>query len=381
MDGYRTGVVSTDALQAEQIIAFVHGIHRRWESRPRPTGAAPKIPVSEIGGSTVSVGLLAPAGEGEWLREALEAVIAQEGPSREVVIVADPADPSLEVIAAEVCDWATFVDSENGARPTAMANLVGEHCTGMWFALLQPGSLPRPGWLVGILNATKRNPTAGALALPAYQDQVNGKSTALSVSRWGRVLPYRGDDDAADSQVFAVSSRAGVFSRALMEDTGGFDAELPDELADADLAIRALLLGYRCLLVADGSVDMDSSLGLVLAERDGSGSNEARAWARGRVRLLLKTMPRENWDEVGGGMALELLADIFRAVRDGRHPASTIRGFIEGVTERRDALDIRRRQLGRRRVGGRFVREAFVESEAEMASHCTWQRVLHSLSS
>jgi len=166
-----------------------------------------------------------------------------------------------------------------------------------------------------------------------------------------------------------------------MEDTGGFDAELPDELADADLAIRALLLGYRCLLVADGSVDMDSSLGLVLAERDGSGSNEARAWARGRVRLLLKTMPRENWDEVGGGMALELLADIFRAVRDGRHPASTIRGFIEGVTERRDALDIRRRQLGRRRVGGRFVREAFVESEAEMASHCTWQRVLHSLSS
>ena len=66
-------MVSTDALQAEQIIAFVHGIHRRWESRPRPAGAAPKIPVSEIGGATVSVGLLVPAGEGEWLREALEA--------------------------------------------------------------------------------------------------------------------------------------------------------------------------------------------------------------------------------------------------------------------------------------------------------------------
>jgi len=381
LDGYRTGVVSTDALQAEQIIAFVHGIHRRWEGRARPTGEAPKIPVSEIGGSTVSVGLLARAGEGEWLREVLEAVVAQEGPSREVVIIADPLDPSLELIAAEVCDWATFVDSEPGAQATAMANQVGEHCTGMWFALLQEGSIPRPGWLEGILNATKRNPSAGALALPAYQDEMNGLSTALSVSRWGRVLPYRGAGEASDSQVFAVSSRAGVFSRALMEDTGGFDPELPGELADADLAIRALLLGYRCLLVGEGSVDIDAERGLVLAEQDDAGASDSRAWARGRVRMLLKTMPRENWDQVRTGMALELLADVYRAVRDRRHPAATIRGFFEGVIGRNAALDLRRRQHGRRRVGGRFVLDAFAESEAEMASHCTWQRTLQSLTS
>jgi radical SAM superfamily enzyme YgiQ (UPF0313 family) len=379
LDGYRTGVVSTDALQAEQIIAFVHGIHRRWEKRARPTGAAPKIPVTEIGGSTVSVGLLARAGEGEWLRAALEAVIAQEGPSREVVVVADPSDPSLETLAAEVCDWATFVDSEPGARATAMANQVGEHCTGMWFALLQEGALPRPGWLKGILAATKRNPTAGALALPSYRDNSNGTSTALSVSRWGRVLPHHGQGTSADTPVFAVSSLAGVFSRALMEDTGGFDVSLPDELADADLAVRALLLGYRCLLVAEGSVDIEGERGLVLAERAGPDAAEARDWARGRVRMLLTSMPRENWDQARSGMALELLADFYRALRDRRHPAATLQGFFEGIAARGPALEQRKQKLGRRRVGERFVLDAFAESEADMASHCTWQRVLSSL--
>jgi radical SAM superfamily enzyme YgiQ (UPF0313 family) len=379
LDGYRTGVVSTDALQAEQIIAFVHGVHRRWEKRSRPAGQAPQIPVSEIGGSTVSIGLLARSGDGEWLRAALEAVIAQEGPSREVVIVADPDDPSLETIAADVCDWATFIDSTPGASPTAMANQVGEHCTGMWFAFLQAGAMPRPGWLQGILNATKRNPSAGALALPTYRDDMNGTSTALSVSRWGRVLPHQGELEPCDTQVFAVSSLAGVFSRALMEDTGGFDPQLPDELADADLAIRALLLGYRCLLVGDGSVDIAAARGLVLAERDDAGAPEARAWARGRVRMLLTSMPRENWDRARGGIALELLADVYRALRDRRHPTATLQGFIEGLSARGSALELRKRQLGRRRVGERFVLDAFAESEADMASHCTWQRVLKSL--
>jgi len=95
--------------------------------------------------------------------------------------------------------------------------------------------------------------------------------------------------------------------------------------------------------------------------------------------MLLTSMPRENWDQARSGMALELLADCYRALRDRRHPAATLQGFAEGLASRSSALEQRKRQLGRRRVGERFVLAAFSESEAEMASHCSWQRVLSSL--
>ncbi|MEE2827647.1 MAG: radical SAM protein [Myxococcota bacterium] len=378
LDGYRTGVVSTDALQAEQIIAFVHGVHRRWEGRSRPAGVAPKIPVSEIGGSTVSIGLIAQAGESDWLRAALEAVLAQEGPSREVVVVADPSDPSLETTAAEVCDWVTFVDSEPGESGQAMANRVAEQCTGMWLAFLQGGALPRPGWLEGILAATKRHPHAGALAFATYRQGENGTGSALSVSRWGRVLPHSGVTGGPDQDVFAVSSRAGVFSRALLEEAGGFDSELPLELADADLALRGLILGYRSLLVEDGAVDLSDGVGLVHTDSQSVDSEAVRSWARGRIRMLLTSVPRESFEGARVTIALELLADIFRAAREGRHPLSVMRGFVEGVGHRKAALDRRKRVLGRRRVGERFVRDAFADSEADMA-HCNWQRVLQSI--
>lgn len=380
LDGYRTGVVSTDALEAEQIISFVHGIHRRWERRSRPAGVAPKIPVAEIGGSTVSVGLLATAGSSDWLAEALRLVQEQEGPSREIVVVADPSDPSLEQTAAATCDWATFIDASPGATLGAMANLVPDHCTGMWFALLQPGSLPRPGWLEGILSSTRAQPSAGALALSTYVGGDNGTSTALAVSRWGRVLPHRGPLPQAGEHVFAVSSRAGVFSRALLEDCGGFDPALRAELADADLALRGLLLGYRCVVAEQGSVDLECAS--LLAEELGERSAEqVQDWARGRVRMLLGSLPRAGWEQVPAGIVLELLADLFRAARSGGHPGATFRGFIEGIAQRGEVLAARRVRLGRRRVGDRFVGEAFAASEEDMAAHCTWQRVLLSLSS
>lgn len=379
LDGYRTGVVSTDALEAEQIISFVHGIHRRWETRERPTTIAPQIPISEIGGSGISAGLLVRAGQAEWMQQAIKSLLAQEGPAREIVIVADRSDPSLEAAAAAVCDWATFVDADPGEPLAAMANRVAPACTGRWIALFHSGALPRPGWLESVLDASRRHPDAGALAVPLHVAANAGLSSpavssALSVSRWGRVLTARpeGHDDAT---VAAVSSRAGLFSRALLEDSGGFDPDLPFELADADLGVRGLLLGYRAWFAAGPGVELleDTSL---LAEHDAlSDPVAAERWAQGRVRMLLKTLPRENWQAAAAPLALELAADLWRGARRGRSPAGLLRGFAAGASSATRTLDERRKLLGRRRVGAEWVGEAFSEFEQDM-EHCRWQRTL-----
>ena len=371
LDGYRTGVVSTDALEADQIISFVHGIHRRWETRSRPAGVAPVIPISEIGGSGMSIGLLVRAGEGDWIRRALRAALAQEGPSRELVIVADAADPSLEAAAAEICDWATFLDADPGEPLAGMANRVAPACTGRWIAFFHSGALPEPGWLESVLAGAKSHPDAGALAVPLTAPNVQigpvPASSALSVSRWGRVLDSR---LTGESLVGGVASLAGLYSRALLEDAGGFDPDLPIALADADLSLRGLLLGYRAWLVEGPGATLTAAPAPADPER----------WGRGRLKMLLRSVPREAWRDAAAPIAAELLADLYRAGRDGASPAGVLRGFVGAATTASDTIDQRRRTLGKRRVGPDWVADAFAASEADM-THCWWQRVQQRLAS
>ena len=376
LDGYRTGVVSTEALTADQIVSFVHGVHRRWEARARPAGEAPRIPVVEVGGSPVSVGLLARPGEQEWLALALRAVADQAGPPREIVVVADRSDPGLAHSAAEACDQAVLIDAELAGSRASMANRVATACTGGWIALLAEGVVPRQGWLEAAIAATGPGQEAGALALQVHPGDGDPVLTGLSMSRWGRVLPSWG---APGDAVFAVSSKAGLFSRALLEDLGGFDPHLPDELADVDLAMRGLVMGHRCGSVAGPTLDGPPDL-VFLAEDRGRhlDARQTTAWARGRVRLVGKSLPREAWRRAGPAVVLELLADVYRAGRHGRHPAAVLEGLLRGLLDGRELLAERRRSLGRRRAGERYVERAFDAAEADMA-HCRWQRILQGL--
>jgi anaerobic magnesium-protoporphyrin IX monomethyl ester cyclase len=352
LDGYRSGVVSTDALEAEQIVAFVHGVHRRWETRSRPAGVAPKIPLGEIGGSGVSVALLARQGDEAWLVAALQSVLDQEGPSRELVVVAEE-DPALAEAAAAVCDWATWIDVPIGTSTAAMANEVSERCVGRWIAFFQPGARPGPGWLEAVVRAGKANPDAGALSL-AFDD---GSSSALTLGPSGRIRRQNGV-----AGLHAVSSRAGAFSRALLEDSGGFDPSLPGELADADLALRGLLLGYRnadtgALVLTDD---------VVLLQRESSSDAAAsRAWGHGRLRFALKSVPRETWEDAGPALVAELSRDLLSAVVRNRHPVAMARGVADGVREARVLLAERRKVLGRRRVGPAYVRAAFDSTSSD----------------
>lgn len=382
LDGYRTGVVSTDALEAEQIISFVHGIHRRWETRPRghEAGPAPTIPVAEIGGSNLAVAIAARAGEGEWLREALASVVGQEGPAREVVVIAHRDDPALETIAADVCDWATFLDAEPGSSPQTMLGLAPDRCTSGWIATLHSGAVPRDGWLEAVLDAVKAHPDAGAVACRIEGDVPpgSGPTTALSMSRWGRIMPARPTDGEA---VFATSSAAGIYSRALLEDAGGFDPALENELADLDLALRGLLLGHRATFVDGPRVgfreDTPAALLFESRRRDGAplpSDAEVEDWAAGRIRLLLKSLPREAW-QAAPALVAELGMDLVRARRHGRSRAAVVRGFVRGAADREAVLAERRRSLGRRRASEAWVLDAFADSEADM-QHCSWQRAL-----
>ena len=188
-------------------------------------------------------------------------------------------------------------------------------------------------------------------------------------------------DPPYGDSVFATSSVAGVYSRALLEDVGGFDAALGAELADSDLALRGLMLGHRAVFAAGPRVGFREGIAPVLRfedrRRDGAPlptDEEVRRWAAGRIRMLVKSLPREAWSAAPAIVA-ELGMDLVRARRHGRSRAAVLRGFLDGVTDREAVLTERRRALGRRRASETWVLEAFAEAEADM-QHCSWQRTL-----
>jgi len=379
LDGYRTGVVSTDALGAEQIVGFVQAVHRRWERRVRPTRSAPQIPIVEMGGRDLAVGLLARAGDGPWLEEALARVALETGDvPPEIVVVIDGADSTLRPSVEQSLPAAKIVAADCSESPAGMANRALAATTSQHVLLLQGGVLPRRGCFDAVLAAFAEYPQAGALAMPLHRAGGQVESSALSVSRWGRVLPHHEVVQVAQS-ISAVSSVAGAFRREMLEETGGFDPTLVGELCDADLCVRALLLGYRSMRVDGPGFDVGADVALLTFERDGGAREELRAWARGRVRMVLRSLPREALQGAGTQVFIEALADLYRASRDRHHPDAILRGFLDGLAESRSALDERRKTLGRRRVGEDFVRETFRQAEADMG-HCRWQRVLQSVS-
>lgn len=373
LDGYRTGVVSTEALEPDQIIQFTHAVHSRWERRSRPAGPAPRIPIAEIGGSGVAVGLVAPAGSGQWLNAALKAVVEQEGPAREIVVVADPQDAELEQITAGRAAWATYLESQPGEAWGAAANRIAPACAGRWIALLRPGALPAPGWLQAVIEATGLHPQVGALAC-GLDTAAGPRLAALDLSRWGAVRARAPGHE--ESAVVAVSGGAGVFSRTLLEDVGGFPAELDAPLAEAELGLRGLLLGYSCesapaarVALRGAEDDADRWLARLAGDRAG----------RGRVRLLVRAMPREALAAAGPAVALELAADLLRAVRRGDDAAAMLGGVLGELAGISGLREERRAVLGRRRIGPRRALELMTESERVLGAR-RWQALLAALS-
>jgi radical SAM superfamily enzyme YgiQ (UPF0313 family) len=324
LDGYRTGVVRTDALEAEQIVSFVHSVHRRWEKRPRGS-EAPRIPIGEIGASDLCFAVFPGPGEAAWTREALLRARNDEGPSREILIVADEGDDTVIAAAAEACDWATLLTVGPGEPLAGRLARVPDACTARWIVCMAQGLLPAPGFVRAALRGIADTGEAGAL-LPARGDRL------AAVEMGGAVL--------------GASFRGGILSRALLEDVGAIDISLPDELAAADLALRGLVLGWR-----HGE--------LPAARWDGSpaGATDARALSRGTLRLLLKSMPREVWERRGAGLLLGALAASLR----GGEPVAALRGWVDGVRAAGESVALRKAALGRRRVGPEFVLAALAD--------------------
>lgn len=152
---------------------------------------------------------------------------------------------------------------------------------------------PEPAWLEQLLAAADNSQRVGMVAskmLRAHRpDQIDSAGIAVDWAgiAWDR---YGGaPDDPSEHEpveIFGPCGGAALYTRALLDDVGGFDPAFFAYLEDVDLAWRARLRGWRCLLAPQARILHAHSATL------GDASPFKRyLLGRNKVWLLAKNLP------------------------------------------------------------------------------------------
>jgi GT2 family glycosyltransferase len=135
-----------------------------------------------------------------------------------------------------------------------------EAASGEWIVLLNNDTEADLRWLEEIHKTAEENPRVGAIAskMLYFDERHRIDNCGFSLSRGGMTIDLgRGESDGPEwssvRKVFGASAGAGAYKREMLEETGFLDEELFIIYEDVDLAFRARLYGYTCVL-APGAI-------------------------------------------------------------------------------------------------------------------------------
>ncbi|MCC6457396.1 MAG: glycosyltransferase family 2 protein [Caldilineaceae bacterium] len=162
-----------------------------------------------------------------------------------------------------------------------------------WLVLLNNDTRPEPVWLEMLVNTASGAPGVGMVASKmlraAHPEQID--SAGIAVDWMGIVWDWRGGqldqpDEREVVEVFGPCGGAALYSREMLDAVGAFDEDFFAYMEDVDLAWRARLAGWRCLLQPQARVLHDHSATL------GHTSPRKRfLLGRNKVWLLVKNYP------------------------------------------------------------------------------------------
>ena len=171
---------------------------------------------------------------------------------------------------------------------------------GDFIALLNNDTAAAPGWLDALHRATNDSAFdmwASRVLMfdrPHLLDSAgDGFTTAAAPFKRGHLELARDYD--SNTEVFSPSGSAALFRKALIEEAGLLDEDFFLVHEDVDFGLRARLLGYRCLYVADATVShkLNSSIGYM--SRDyvfyGQRNLEYVFWKDLPLSLLVRCLP------------------------------------------------------------------------------------------
>ncbi|HEU5100700.1 MAG TPA: glycosyltransferase family 2 protein [Roseiflexaceae bacterium] len=256
------------------------------------------------------------------LPECLAALLPQLPPNAEVILVDNgSADgtaswvrsnyPQIRVIALP--NNLGFAGGVNAGLRIARGELL---------LLINDDAFAEPGFVDALLDVMAQQPeigAAGGLLLFAHRPEIVA-SAGIRVRRDWLALDLWAGREAAElpaepQPILGPSGGAAIYRRALLEDIGLMEASFFNYLEDVDLAWRALLRGWRSVVVPGARARH------VYSATAGQGSAfKQRLLGRNRLRVIVRCLPAELAGRcLPTILAYDLLAIVYGVLT--RHPA------------------------------------------------------------
>ena len=236
----------------------------------------------------------------EFLEECLDSVLAQSHPADEVIVVDNySSDGSREWLQRrQELPWANlFLDSNVGYAEAC--NLGIAACRGDLIGILNNDLILAPNWLESLLRHSDPEWSfwASKIVLASDPQRIDSAGDGMAVVGSAFKTGHGQDASLFDQcrEVFGACGAAALFRRELLHRTGGFDSDFFLIYEDADLNMRARLLGYRCLFVPEAVVQhrVNTSIGTLSPTYVyyGHRNSEYVFWQNMPTALLLLYLP------------------------------------------------------------------------------------------
>lgn len=187
----------------------------------------------------------------EQLRRCLGALLAQDHPSFEVIVVDDGSSPPLAGVCAPFAPRVRYIRQDN-AGPAAARNTGAASSKAAFIALTDDDCLPRPDWLA-TLQAAHGGDDARLVGGRVENGLPADRFAAASQSLCDFLYDYFGA--SSGKMPFFTSNNMGL-GRAAFEKLGGFDKTFPLAAAeDREFGLRWREEGGESLYVPNAVID------------------------------------------------------------------------------------------------------------------------------
>ena len=256
------------------------------------------------------------------LPDCLAALLPQLPGEAEVVLVDNGSTDGTATWARDTHPAIRLVELPHNLGFAGGVNAGLRAARGELLLLLNDDAFAEPGFAAALLDVMARQPEIGAASavlLFAHRPELVA-SAGIRVRRDGLALDLWAGQPAASlpaepAPIMGPSGGAAIYRRALLEDVGLLEPGFFNYLEDVDLAWRALLRGWRSVVVPGARARH------VYSATSGQGSPfKQRLLGRNRLRTIARCLPAELLPScLPAILAYDLLAIGYAAV--ARQPA------------------------------------------------------------
>lgn len=202
---------------------------------------------------------------GRYIRRCLESLLRQEGVTVDVIVVDNAStDNTREILEEFQCRAVRTIYSECNLGFAEGQNRAMRAADSEWILTLNPDVLMRAGFLRQLLDAGRSDSSIGAVCgkllsiAPGFEPLENPRIDSTGIYFTPAMRHFdRGWHEAETHQfdrteyVFGATAAAALYRRDMIDDISVngefFDPDFFVYREDADVAWRAMLMGWRCL--------------------------------------------------------------------------------------------------------------------------------------